>query len=400
MCVGWFFIEHSLWRSKNYGPQHSAQRDRDTAMTKPANRIGLRSLRKDASLESRARPAVSFIAWTPVQGRSAEIAAALGGEQHCVFDRRLVRRSLVPLRYLLSTVVSAVYLVRRHPRSVIVTNPPLLPGFVAWVYGRLWRAPVVLDSHPGGFGVQGDRISERLQFAHRWLARRVSATMVTDKHWVDRLADWGGNAIVVHEAPPMWSVDPARQIQGTPRVLFVGTFGGDEPVGAVFAAAEMCPEFDISVTGDPRRCPHELLARVPKNLTLTGFLGPTDYAKAVQEADIILTLSTEPTSVMRAAYEAVYVGRPLVLSDWIGLRDLFPYALTVSNTADDIARGLRQAVVEHERLRHDLLAAQSLQERRWQAQLSSLRERVNPTNGAPRGLRIHRSTGRVDDKMT
>ncbi len=318
------------------------------------------------------RPSLSFLAWTPIAGRSAEIASALGGEAYCVFDRRLTRRWLVPLRYLFSAIVTARYLWTRRPRAVIATNPPLLPGYLAWLYATIARVPVVLDTHPGGFGAQGDRVSERLQGPHRWLARRVDASMVTDSHWVDRLAEWGADGLVVHEAPPLWSVGPAGVPGERPVVLFVGTFGGDEPVDVIFDAARHCPELDILVTGDLRRCPPGLLADLAPNVTLTGFLGPADYVRAIDEADVVITLSTEPTSVMRAAYEAVYAGRPLVLSDWPGLKELFPYAIPVANEPGEVARGLRAAVADHAALRVSTESALGLQQRRWHEQKEAL----------------------------
>ena len=336
------------------------------------------------------RPTVSFIAWTPIQGRSAEIAQALGGEAHCVFDRRFTRRRYVPFRYFLSAIETVRYLWDRRPLAIIVTNPPLIPGYLAVAYGAITGAPVVLDTHPGGFGAQGDRVSGRLQLAHRWLARRATACMVTDAFWVDKLEAWGAKGLVFHEAPPLWSVGPARAIDGTPKVLFVGTFGGDEPVDVVFEAARLCPEIEIRVTGDPKRCAPELLVGLATNVVLTGFLGHDDYAKAVDEADIVLTLSTEPTSVMRAAYEAVSAGRPLVLSDWPGLRSLFPYALRSANEPEALASAIRRAVAEHDRLRAEAGAARALQDVRWKQQLDDLRGHLGlaPGQGEPPDIRV------------
>jgi exopolysaccharide biosynthesis WecB/TagA/CpsF family protein len=176
-----------------------------------------------------------------------------------------------------------------------------------------------------------------------------------------------------------------------PVVLFVGTFGGDEPID-VFDAARSCPELDVWVTGDPRHCPPELLQRVLENVRLTGFLAMPEYVSAMQDADLVLTLSTEPTSVMRAAYEAVYVGRLLALSDWPGLRTLFPYAVPVPNTSEGIARGLRYAVTEHERLRAATEPARDLQQqqRRWDEQLRALGHQIDPVTSAPPRLWVSR----------
>ena len=74
------------------------------------------------------RSPLLYIAWTHVGGRSAEIAASLGGEARNVYFPSLKSGWRVPLRYVLSAVVTVALLVRHRPRSVIVTNPPIFPA--------------------------------------------------------------------------------------------------------------------------------------------------------------------------------------------------------------------------------------------------------------------------------
>jgi glycosyltransferase involved in cell wall biosynthesis len=319
------------------------------------------------------RPPVAFLAWSPVAGRSQEIAAALGGEARCFYNRRLAKGRLVPLRYALSSVRTLAFLASRRPRAVIVTNPPIFPALLAYACTRLSGAPILLDSHPSSFGRKGDRLSQRMLGVHAWLARRVRSTLVTDDEWVRTVASWGGRAEILHEAPGDWELTPVRPLPERPVVLFAGTFAADEPVTEVFAAARRLPDVEVRITGDVRRCPPELRAAKPENVTLTGFLGPAAYQRAMLESDLVLTLTTEPTSVMRAAYEAVYAGRPLVLSDWPALIELFPYAVHVQNFADAIADGVAAVLRRHEELASVTEKAADLQYDRWQWQLDRLR---------------------------
>jgi glycosyltransferase involved in cell wall biosynthesis len=130
------------------------------------------------------------------------------------------------------------------------------------------------------------------------------------------------------------------------------------------------------VTGDLRRCPTRLRERAWPNVRFTGFLSGQDYKSAVLEADVVLALTTEPSSVVRAGYEAVYAKRPLVVSDWPASREVFPYAIHVENRAASIAAGLERAVREHSRLLAVAPRALELQRARWQEQLASLRQRL------------------------
>lgn len=320
------------------------------------------------------RPNVGFVAWRAVSGREAEIAEALGGQARCFYPRRLSGRSLVPLRYAVSALATTAYLARHRPRAVIATNPPVLPGLLALAYGRLVGAPVLLDSHPSSFGRKGDRLSARLLPLHAWLARRVTATLVTTEDWVRQVAAWGGRAQIVHEAPSGWAASRPRALPDRPVVLFAGVFAADEPAAEVVEAARRLPAVDLHVTGDPRCCPPPLRATAPPNVTFLGLLAEPRYRQAVRQADVMLALTTEPTSVMRAAYEAVYAGRPLVVSDWPVLRELFPHAVHVANHAGAIEAGLTEALRRHGELAAACPAAASAQRARWEGQLSALRQ--------------------------
>jgi glycosyltransferase involved in cell wall biosynthesis len=327
----------------------------------------------------RRRPTLSFVAWTPIAGRSGEIAAALGGEAAVFYALGDAPRWVTPLRYALSLGQTAAYLALRRPRAVIVTNPPILPGLVAWAYGRLTRAPVLLDSHPGGFGLQGDALSARLQPVHRWLVPRVRAVLVTEAGLAERVAAWGGRAAIVHEAPPDWSPSPPRGGDEPFTVLFVSIFARDEPVEPVLAAARESPAIRVRITGDLARRPPGLEALAPPNVEWIGFLPAREYRQALAEADAVLVLTTEPTSVVRAGYEAVWSGRPLVVSDTPALREAFPEAVHVRNEAAAIAAGLREVAARLGDLHTRLPDARASQLERWQAQRSALAELI----GAP-----------------
>ena len=326
------------------------------------------------------RRPICFLAWGAVAGRSEEIAGAIGGEARCFFPLGSSRRPPVLVRYVLSAIGTVAYLLRRRPRVVVVTNPPIFAALIAYGCARVIGASVVMDSHPGGFGVQGDRVAARLQRLHRWMVGRVALVMVTDETWSEKVRSWGGTATVVHEAPADWDC-PAPERHQRPRVLAVGRFAADEPIAAVLEAARRLPECDFALTGAVASCPTKLRESVPDNVTLVGFLDPAQYRAAVADTDVVLTLTTEPTSVMRAAYEAVYARRPVVVSDWPVARALFPHAVPTVNDQGAIARAIGSLLADYERHAGSVEEARRLQLERWEAQrkaLVELVERLSP----------------------
>lgn len=324
----------------------------------------------------RSRPVV-FVAWGAAAGRSAEIVAALGGESRCFFPMGAPRRPPVLVRYLLSAVATAAYLWRRRPRVVIVTSPPVPAAWFTAICAKVQRAAVILDSHPGSFGAQGDRVSARLQPVHRRLVRRAAAVIVTDEAWVERVHSWGGRAVVVHEAPgDVVAGQPARGERL--RLLVVGNFNPDEPVSEVLEAAQHLPGCDFLVTGDLSKCDRALQAAAPPNVHMVGFLDPPRYRAALESCDAVVTLTTEPTSVMRAAYEAVYARRPVVVSDWPVARRLFPHAIHTSNDAAGLVAAIEGLGSDYGHFAALVDLARADQRARWQGQLQALLDVVDP----------------------
>jgi glycosyltransferase involved in cell wall biosynthesis len=324
----------------------------------------------------RGRPSVAFIAWSPISGRSKEIAAALGGEARCFYSLRIVRRAVIPLRYVLDGLRTIGYLASRRPHAVIVTNPPIFPALVGLAYARIARVPLLLDSHPSAFGLAGDEMSRLFMPVHRWVARRATSTLVSAPALADTVRSWRARADIVHEAPPAWGPVRLRATSPRPRILFAGVFSGDEPVGEVVEAARRLSDVEFVITGDPRKCPANVRATAPPNARFVGFLKEADYIRALFDADAVLALSTESTSVMRTAHEAVWAERPLVISDWPNLRALFPHAVHVSNSGASIAAGVQSAIERRSELLSSAPAARETQEARWAEQFRTLRSRL------------------------
>lgn len=312
---------------------------------------------------------VAFVAWGAVAGRSEELAAALGGSARCFFPPG-TRRPPVLARWSASAALTVGHVLRRRPDVLVVTNPPCPAALVGWAVGRLVGARIVLDSHPGAFGAQGDRVAARLQRLHRWVTRHADLSIVASEGWQRVVGAWGGEAVVVHEAPGDWHPAPLSG-RGRLRVLYVGRFAADEPWRAVIEAAARVPWLDISVTGDAREAGIDV-RDVPPNVSLVGFLDATRYRAAVYDADAIVALTTEPESVMRAACEAVWAQRPLVISDWPGLRAAFPYSLHVRNDPDAIAAGLRRLAATYWTCVSKTGLARALQLDRWEEQRGRL----------------------------
>jgi glycosyltransferase involved in cell wall biosynthesis len=321
------------------------------------------------------RPTVSFIAWAAGDTRPRTIAAELGGEARIFYDLAIVAKPLVPLRYLISAARTVGYLAARRPRAVIVQAPPVPLALVAWLYGRLARAVVVIDSHPSSFAEGGARADRAMLPLLRWLAPRVAAMAVTTEELRRRVESWGGRGIAVHEPPPPWLDSHEARDRDAPSVLYVCTFAPGEPLDVVLDAARALRGVTFRITGDLRKLPDRARLAAPRNVEWTGYLRGSQYPQALADAGAVMTLDERDQSVPRSAYEAVYARRPLITTDYPHMRALFPHATFVRNSGESIADGVRGALATGA---DAALTARALdlQAERWGTQRDALRTAV------------------------
>jgi glycosyltransferase involved in cell wall biosynthesis len=307
-----------------------------------------------------------------MSGRAADFAAALGGEAQNYFDLGIVRPAFVPVRYAISAIRTIAYLVRSRPQSIIVTSPPVFPGLIALAYCKISGAPLVLDTHPASLGLKGDRLTRLLMPVQAFVSRRAVLNMVTVPSLVGTIESWKGRALIVHEPPPRTAPTRPRGLPPRPRVLFVTIFASDEPVGTFMRAATLLGGVDLYVTGDLRKRPPEIAEIAPPNVIFTGFLDDEQYYEAIESANVVISLTMRAEAVSRVGYEAVYLLRPLVISDTPAARDAFPHATLVDGTPEGIAQGVRTVLQTYDGLGAGLEAARECQQKRWDAQLATL----------------------------
>jgi glycosyltransferase involved in cell wall biosynthesis len=124
----------------------------------------------------------------------------------------------------------------------------------------------------------------------------------------------------------------------------VATYSKDEPLEILPAAAAMLPDVRFAVTGAPRGSREDW----PANLTATGFLSDDEYWRQLRRSAAIVVLTTRPSTLLSGGYEAMAVGRPLVISDHTVLRDYFADAALYTTAApaplaDAVSRALSHA---------------------------------------------------------
>jgi glycosyltransferase involved in cell wall biosynthesis len=317
----------------------------------------------------------TYISWAESCSRSDHTARELGGRSHMVYLPQYgSRASTILFKYLGQWRMTARILREERPDAVFVMTPPVFAALPAFWYAWRTGAKVVLDAHTAAFLHPRWR---RLQWLQRALCRRAATTLVHNDHQARLVADMGAHATQVPDVPVIYSrVEPFAK-PDAPVVAVVCSFNYDEPIAEILDAARAVPAVRFFMTGNPKHLSPELKAKLPPNVTLTGFLSVEAYGGLIVGADAVMTLTTRDHTMLRAAYEAIYQGTPVIVSDWPLLREAFDEgALHVDNSAAGIAAGVAAVAANGAALR---AGAGRLRERklaRWAETKASITARL------------------------
>ena len=330
------------------------------------------------------------IAWADNQPRTDALARALGGEAVFVTSPLPRRPATAPLRYAWCAWRTWRLLQHRHPSAVVVIMPPVVAALVAGLWCRLWRRRLVVDCHTDTF--HGSRWAWA-RWLYRWLLPRCQAVLAHTDEALGLLRRWGAPGLLLPDDLPGPAAASNPGVHAVSTVLVAGSLDKNEPVSETLAAAALLPEVAIRITGDPGRVPRALRMSAPPNVTFTGFLPLRKFLGEMLAADAVAVFSTDPHIMNRAAFEAVGLGRPLVLSDLAGLRERFgAAALFARNEPPAMAAALRQALAARPELeRRSRLLAGELR-RQHALAVDRLRGLLDEPWGRERSRRVLRIT--------
>lgn len=281
---------------------------------------------------------VTYISWAPHCSRSDCTARELGGTSHMIYWGWLGSHpATVWLKYLGQTVSTWNVLFRERPDIVFVMSPPPIAIFAVYVYCAVRRVRFVVDAHSGVFLTKRWRAFQRMQF---WVCRRATTTIVTNAHLAELVRSHGCRATVVPDVPITFDGTASYPTETNGFcVAYVTSFDRDEPIAAMVEAARRLPQIRFYMTGDA--APGRLPERLPANLTVTGFLETSSYGALLRQAGVVVALTTDDHTMQRAAYESVYQGTPVIVSDTELLRHAFDEgAVHVDNSPDAIVKAV------------------------------------------------------------
>lgn len=324
---------------------------------------------------------ILWVTWE-VQRRNQSVAKQLGAQ---LLEIQGAGQSRLG-RYLRSTLKTVSAALRERPDVIVAANPSMVLASLAVLLGRALRTPVVLDTHNGGVEpLVGGAVADVLATV---LARGADVLVVHNDDMVASVERRGGTPFVLPDpVPELSTTDGPTKLpafDGRANVFYVCTYDLDEPYLEVMRAGRLLPP-DVHVYVSGRKSELITTKDPPPNVIPTGFLSEADYARAIRKADVVMALTTLDRCALCGAYEAVSVGKPMVLTGTKTLRGIFSKGVVYTeNRAEDIARAIEEAVRRKEELSAEVVALKGDLEARWDERLRGFEGLVE---GLSRGAR-------------
>jgi len=302
--------------------------------------------------------------------RMAELCAGLGLE---LVILGTVRRGA--LRYLLLGRQTMTLLWRRRPAVLLVQNPSLVLSALCAVMRKLLGYTLVVDAHNEAVEPYVNR-QWWVKWLSRWVIRHTDLTIVTNRQLATQVASQGGRPFTLADRVPVPLGGATRSLDGTFNAVLVATFAADEPVAAVLEAVRGI-DIQLYVTGNHVRLDPGVAAGAPPNVRFTGFLREPDYWGLLRSADAIVDLTLMDNCLVCGAYEALALGKPMLLSNNSASIELFgDCAVYTDNSPPDIRSALERLKLEHGRLRAAAERRRSELADQWRDGAGRLREQL------------------------
>ncbi|MCD4812023.1 hypothetical protein K8R14_05540 [bacterium] len=283
---------------------------------------------------------ILFIKWFPYDKRNEAIASSIGAKCFFVHSLKYRNKWNALLRYAFQFIKTLLILLKEKPKTIFVTNPPIFATATIAIFCGTYKADYIIDSHTGAFEPKWDFV----KFLHKYLSRKAKISIITNNIYEKIYQNWGAKTFILSDlVVDIPKSDLKRKISMSEKfnIIVISSFAPDEPIEEILAAANQLSNVTFYVTGNFMQCKKELRDKKPKNVFFTGFLPDQEYFDLLHDCHSIMVLVDKDNTMQQGAYESLSVKKPMILSNWRVLREIYNKGTVfVENNEDSIKKGI------------------------------------------------------------
>ena len=281
-----------------------------------------------------------WLDWGVSCRRSVELCRFLDITPHVLKPGRFRTLSLA--------IKTVLLLAKVKPRVVLVASMRL--AALLTVLKPIFGFRLVVDCHYSGI-IPGSTVPPFLHGLFPWVHRNADLVLVTNSAHADCVEHVRGRAFILQDRIPASPIFETRCNSSDEKsVVVICSYNEDEPVDELLDAATYLAQSRIKIyfTGNSNGQLKQV--NLPDHVVLTGYLPEYSYWQLLNNCNVIVDLTSRENCLVCGAYEAVAMGKPLVLTDTAALRGYFSSGVVyTANTGASIAESIRVALAgEHQ----------------------------------------------------
>lgn len=320
--------------------------------------------------------AVTFISWQPYCSRSDNIAREFGGQSYKVYyDSFGSRYSTILFKYSLQFFKTLFLLFRDRPDVVFVMSPPVFATIPVFLYCFILKKRYIIDAHTGAFD---DSMWHKVKFLQKFFCHNALLTTVTNEDIASDLRTWGCRYNIIPDVPIKVNKINKPDLPRGFVITLVNTFSKDEPLENFLRATRSFKDVIFFITGKINKSDRRQVLTQNKNVIFTDYLPDQDYYGLLSASDLVAVLTTRDKTMQRGAYEAIYLDKPIITSDWPVLQKNFSIgAVFVDNSVAGIENGIKTAIDNLEILKEEAIVLKKKKKKIWRKNLDDILSIIN-----------------------
>ncbi len=322
---------------------------------------------------------IAAVVWARHEARTEAFAERLEAKLYNISVLKDKRPYLVPIRYPIQWFQTWHVLFRDKPDLVFVTNSPPIAGLCVMVYKWLTKLPFVLDNHgPSLYNAKWGWTLPLQRFTSRFAD--LNTICSHQEKFKTLFESWGSKAMLIANPPKQLSAELLQQSAQTTEKHFtyVGTFGSDEPVEIILEAAKQFPDYTFSILGNTSLANPEWLKDPPANVKFTGYLRKDEYWGQLARARAVIVLTTHDNSLSGAAQDALFINKPIIISDQSALREYFTGGtLFIDHTPESLQTAIETLLADEGRYKQEIRELNERVKTKWAEAFELLQTKIN-----------------------
>lgn len=290
-------------------------------------------------------------------------------------------------RYPILTVKTIALLLAKKPKIVFCQNPSIVLNSLLCVLKFIFRFYLISDRHSNFKPQTKNSWNPKWALFHllsKFTIKQSDLMIVTNQFLQSYIIESGGRSEILEDKIPDLFPSEEASLSGNVNIVFVSTFSYDEPIEEVIEAARLLPnDYHIHITGNYKK--YSNLKHIqeirPNNVNLTGFLSEADYLNLLSSADIIMVITDQEHTLTCGAYEAVALGKPMVLGNTDTIKNYFSMgAVYTPLTPKDISNNILICANNKASLKNDVVALSDMLHTNWKHRFEHLRTVIDKAN--------------------